>query len=44
LAIVKEAAASGQAEATIQAVDGRSIKFTFPVKGVDRAVAHLRKS
>jgi invasion protein IalB len=43
-AIVKEAAASGQAEATIQAVDGRSIKFTFPVKGVDRAVAHLRKS
>ena len=42
-AIVREASQAESADATIQSVDGRSIKFTFPVKGVDRAVAQLRK-
>lgn len=42
-AIVRDAGQSDNAEATIQMVDGRSIKFTFPVKGIDKAVAQLRK-
>lgn len=42
-ALVREATQADGAEATIQAVDGRTIRFTFPVKGIDRAVAQLRR-
>lgn len=42
-AFIKEAGVAASAEATIQAVDGRNIKFSFPMKGLDKAVAALRR-
>lgn len=42
-AVVKEAAKAETAEATIQTTDGRTIKFSFPVKGLEKAVAVLRR-
>lgn len=41
--LVKDATQAGAAEAAIQMVDGRTIRFNFPVKGLDAAVAQLRK-
>jgi invasion protein IalB len=41
--LVKETMQTENAEAIIQAVDGRTIRFTFPIKGIDRAVAQLRR-
>ena len=36
--MVKEALASVQATATIVAVDGRSVNFNIPTKGIDKAI------
>lgn len=43
-AIVREATRAEKAEATIRSIDGRTIRFAFPVKGFERAVAQLRKA
>jgi invasion protein IalB len=42
-AFAKEAAAAESAQAAIAATNGKTIRFTFPVTGFDRAWAALRK-
>lgn len=42
-AIAREGAQAETAEATVRSLDGRAVTFTFPMKGMDRAVAQLRQ-
>jgi len=42
-AMVRDARASGEATATIYAIDGRSINFKMGIKGIDKAFAALGK-
>ena len=41
-ALLREVTAAGTAQVVIYALNGQSVTFSFPIKGFDKATAHLR--
>jgi invasion protein IalB len=41
-ALLREVTAAGSAQVVIYALNGQSVTFSFPIKGFDKATAHLR--
>jgi invasion protein IalB len=40
--LMRDLAAAPNVQVTIQAINGQQVNFNFPIKGIDRALTHLR--
>ncbi len=40
--LLRDMGAASTAQVTVQAINGNQVNFNFPVKGIDKALAHLR--
>jgi invasion protein IalB len=40
--LLRDMGAASTAQVTVQAINGNQVNFNFPIKGIDKALAHLR--
>lgn len=40
--LLRDINASGNVQITVQAINGNQVNFSFPMKGADKAIAHIR--